>query len=1154
MIKRLLFVLLAVVLFTDAAFSQDKKDERTTTTRIADLLAQLPAKDAAQLERNMKEVADLGEEGYVTLISGLTAPGKGNNALIEYAVGGFTAYATKSGRESLRSMAVAAYTKALAKVSDKQNKAFIISQFDLAGNDAAVSALEAYLTDEQLADESSRALAKIGTPSAVSALVNGLGKSSGKAKVSVVEALGHTNSKAAADAIAPLVAGSDKDLAKAGLYALANIADASSADVLVKAAEEANFKYDQTNAVASLLVYAEKRVASDKAGAEKIARAILEKTTGDDQVDQRSAALELLAQTQPDQKVLLGAMDDKQFEFRAAAIRYAAAGLNDANSGEWVKKLNKADASTQVLIIDMLSNVKSAYPAFLKLFKNKDAAVRAAAFSAAAKTGGDAAIGPMIKVMGKDSADIAAVSNTLLRMKGDNVTAVIASNIPKAKPEVQVALINVLAARAASGQMSIIAASLTSKKPEIRKAAFASLKHIYMASNKAELFRLLNETTDPAELADVQAAIVAVYESGTDADAKTAEVMAEMDKSSADKKILYYKVLASIGGKKSLDAVSAAFNAGDDATKKAALDALSSWTDAGSADELIKIARTTTNADFLNQALNGYLRLIRSADYEAEQRLLLLRRAMAVAKTPAQQQRILKDVEQARCFNAIVFAGQYLDNPTLQQAAANAVMNITMAGEYNGKIVKDLLNKTIAVITGGDAGYQKEGMRKYISSMKPGEGFVQVFNGKDLTGWKGLVADPIKRSKMDAKTLAEAQAKADAAARDSWKVVNSELVFQSHGDNLATVKKYGDFEMLVDWKIIDDKKGEGDAGIYLRGTPQVQIWDLARTNVGAQVGSGGLYNNQSNPSKPLAVADNKLDEWNTFRILMKGDRVTVWLNGVLVTDNVILENYWDRKLPIFAEEQIELQAHGSPVAYRDIYIREIPRPKPFELSAEEKKEGYKVLFDGTNMHNWTGNTTDYVIEDGNIAIRPKPGKGSGGNLFTKDEFSDFVFRFEFQLTPGANNGLGIRAPLEGDAAYTGMELQILDNDAPIYKDLHVYQYHGSVYGTIPAKRGFLKPVGEWNYQEVIAKGPKIKVILNGTVILDGDLTPFRKNGAPDGKDHPGLSRDSGHIGFLGHGSPLQFRNIRIKDLSKKEGMKTAAAKALAGKKAVVKKK
>jgi hypothetical protein len=412
-------------------------------------------------------------------------------------------------------------------------------------------------------------------------------------------------------------------------------------------------------------------------------------------------------------------------------------------------------------------------------------------------------------------------------------------------------------------------------------------------------------------------------------------------------------------------------------------------------------------------------------------------------------------------------------------------------------------------------------------------GFTALFNGKDLSGWKGLVANPIKRSNMDAQTLAEAQAKADAEMRESWKVVDGELQFVGHGDNITTLKKYGDFEMLVDWKIIDDGKQEGDAGIYLRGTPQVQIWDNARVKVGAQVGSGGLYNNQVNESKPLKVADKKLGEWNTFHIIMKADRVTVYLNGELVTENVILENYWDKKMPIFMEEQIELQAHGSPVSYRNIYIKELPRVKPFELSKKEIKEGYKILFDGTNMYNWQGNTRDYITENGDLAVRPKPGKNTlGSNLYTKEQYSDFIFRFEFQLSPGANNGLGIRAPLSGDAAYEGMELQILDNDAPIYKALKVYQYHGSIYGTIPAKRGSLKPLGEWNYQEVIVQGSKIKVILNGDVILDADISEARKNGAADGQKHPGLMRESGHIGFLGHGSELQFRNIRIKDLSK----------------------
>jgi hypothetical protein len=261
---------------------------------------------------------------------------------------------------------------------------------------------------------------------------------------------------------------------------------------------------------------------------------------------------------------------------------------------------------------------------------------------------------------------------------------------------------------------------------------------------------------------------------------------------------------------------------------------------------------------------------------------------------------------------------------------------------------------------------------------------------------------------------------------------------------------------------------------------------------------------------------------------MRGEKVTVYLNGQLVTDNVVLENYWDRKLPIFPKEQIELQAHGTYVAYRNLYIKELTGSDPFVLSDEEKKDGFTVLFDGTNLDQWTGNKTDYSIDNNELLVAPKG--GSGGNLYTKKEYGDFVYRFEFQLTPVDNNGVGIRAPLTGDAAYVGMEIQVLDNEAPVYKDLHEYQYHGSVYGVIPAKRGFLKPVGEWNEEEIWIKGNKIKVTLNGEVILDGDIAEASKNGTADGKQHPGLKNKTGHIGFLCHGSIVRFRNIRVKEL------------------------
>ncbi|MBN3583148.1 DUF1080 domain-containing protein [Algoriphagus aestuarii] len=192
------------------------------------------------------------------------------------------------------------------------------------------------------------------------------------------------------------------------------------------------------------------------------------------------------------------------------------------------------------------------------------------------------------------------------------------------------------------------------------------------------------------------------------------------------------------------------------------------------------------------------------------------------------------------------------------------------------------------------------------------------------------------------------------------------------------------------------------------------------------------------------------------------------------------------------------------------------------------EEGFTSLFNGTNLDGWVGNKTSYLAQDGMIVIDPK-GTG-GGNLYTEKEYGDFILQFEFRLTPGGNNGLGIHAPLEGDAAYVGKEIQILDNTAEKYAELQDYQFHGSVYGVIPAKRGFLKPVGEWNQQTVIVNHPKIKVILNGTTILEGDYLEASKAGTLDHKDHPGLQRSSGHIGFLGHGDVVYFKNIRIKEL------------------------
>ncbi|MBK8312931.1 MAG: DUF1080 domain-containing protein [Acidobacteria bacterium] len=196
--------------------------------------------------------------------------------------------------------------------------------------------------------------------------------------------------------------------------------------------------------------------------------------------------------------------------------------------------------------------------------------------------------------------------------------------------------------------------------------------------------------------------------------------------------------------------------------------------------------------------------------------------------------------------------------------------------------------------------------------------------------------------------------------------------------------------------------------------------------------------------------------------------------------------------------------------------------------AQSDEIGFTRLFDGKTLDGWKlvhGHGPGYVVKDGAI-VCPLDG---GGNLFTEKEYSNFIFRFEFKTEPGGNNGVGVRAPLEGDAAYAGMEIQILDDQHEKYKGkIRSEQHHGSVYDVIPARTGFLKPAGQWNSEEIMMTSSRIRVTLNGVIILDSDLNIVKE---PDVlKKHPGLKRSSGHIGFLGHNSLVEFRNIRIRQL------------------------
>ena len=1130
---------------------------RTVNTIVADVLAQMPAKTQADFDKQMQDLSNTGEEGVQLLMNGFNAPGKGSNAAVEYALSGLTSFVSANGQEAARKAVEQGYLKALAKTSEREAQAFIVRQLQAIGSDASVNALKGYLNNSNMADPAANALSVIGTEGAKSALLTALqGSTDNSIKKTLVRAIGKAGVTAAEPTLQSLLGTGDGELQKEVLGALSQVGSSSSLAALGKAAAATGFTLEKTGANEAYIALLKRVMNQGGASvAQKAAQKLMADAAKAGSLQSREAALGILFDAEealnPGNhngavKLLETALKDSNKDYRNAALRFASATADQNLYTRLIKSLPKAKNDVKVDILNWLGNEAlnseknklirnvqvsvdvSGKQVLLQQLNNADFGVKEAAAMTIQKIGDTTTINNIANLLKSDNAQEVALAQTALSAFSGNINDAVMRAINNAGSAGKIAGINLLALRKANIGVGTIVQQTKSSDPAVSKAAYAALKDVVEGSNFTNMCGMLEEASadNVAEMQQAVIATIAQMPAGEQVKAVTQRM-----NQSAGKNHLYYSVLASTGDDKALETIKNNLNASNATLKEAAFNALLEWKDQRASEELYKICQTATGEQF-TKALTRYGELASDEALTGENRFLLLRKAMLVAKTDEQKNAILKQIQGTGTFQAMMFAGQYLDQNAVKENAAQAVMNIAVGHpEYYGSNVKSLLNKVMQVLNNSDADYQRQNIRKFMEDTPDTEGFVSIFNGKDLTGWKGLVDDPIKRAKMKPAQLAKAQEKADEAMRKDWIVEDGLLTYVGSGfDNLCTVKQYGDFEMYVDW-MLDPAGPEADAGIYLRGTPQVQIWDTARVNVGAEVGSGGLYNNKVNQDKPLKVADNKLGEWNTFYIKMVGDRVTVKLNGELVVDNIILENYWDRSQPIFPIEQIELQAHGSKCYFRDIFVKELPRVEPFQLSKEEQKEGFKILFDGTNMHEWTGNTVDYTISDGCIWVAPET--HFGGNLYTKNEYSNFIYRFDFKLTPGANNGVGIRTPMEGDAAYVGMEIQILDCEHEIYNYITPLQHHGSVYGIIPANADHhdaFNPAGEWNSEEILADGDHIRVTINGKVILDGNIREATVNGTADHKEHPGLFNKSGHIGFLGHGSELWLRNIRIKEL------------------------
>ena len=1124
-IKNIYFLAL---IWTVATLSDAKaQDTRTVETKVADVLALFPANTNPDADRLFRELMALDEEGLKIITARVVPNGKEEGVAPRYAVSLLTHHAaTKQEKSRIED----AYLAALANAGDTEVKAYFIDNLKVIGTDASVEMLAEKINEEGLTDQAISALVSINSAASRAALASALENSKDeKAQARLIQALGELKDESAAPAITGFASSENILIKKQALWSLALIAHADSYNVLLQQAKTLNFKNDPAEATHALVEYIHQLEGKGNRDLiVNISQEILTNTLAPEQQHFRLAALRALTKTSPGEatKTLVKEMNRFDPGYQKEILKIASLTANgDSALKMWTKAYKKSN-DLQGEILAMLASVNRndefIESTLVPALKSKSSAVRMVAAEEIAYSKNTKFRTDLNAYLLSATSDdeVATAKTAVLRMVDKAGTRALAEKFETAGAGTKAAILDILSERRAVEHFDLALRNTESADPGLRRSAFAALPNLASRENTGALLALLSrEMASEDEIRTVQSALIESF------DKKNSSLVNDAyEKNKA--KIL--PLLPFVEDPEALNKVTTAFQSGSDREKVAAFEALVNWQDHEAVRTMLAIRKNGDLKKYHEKAFRAFVSQVGASSLPDDQKLLMYDEAMTLAEKQGEKTAIIRAVGNLRSFLALMFVSRYLDDKDLNRVASRSVMQIALPTAdarpgLTGNVVRNILQKILDKLEGQDSQYEVIDIQTYLANMPHTRGFEPIFNGKDLSGWQGLVENPIVRAGMSKQELAKKQQEANEKLKESWSVKDGAIYFTGKGSNLCTIKPYGDFEMLVDWKISKD----GDSGIYLRGSPQVQIWDPTG-NENARVGSGGLFNNKKHRSTPLTVADNPVGEWNTFHIKMVGDLVTVHLNGVLVVDNVVMENYWDRNIPIFPEEAIELQAHGNELAFRNIYVKELGG-KPYELTADEKQGGFELLFNSKDLDNWVGNKTDYVVEDNALAIYPT-GKGSG-NLYTEKEYSDFIFRFEFQLTPGANNGLGIHSPLSGDAAYGGKEIQILDNTAPVYANLKPYQYHGSVYGIIPAKRGFLKPVGEWNQQEVHVRGDRVKVTLNGTVILDGDLKEATKNGAMDKKEHPGLTIKKGHIGFLGHGTVVRFRNIRVKDLS-----------------------
>ncbi|MFH0989995.1 MAG: family 16 glycoside hydrolase [bacterium] len=1084
------------------------------------LLARMPVRDSVEARWVFSSILQMGQGTIHEVCRRLGPAGSERNAQVEFALQGLATFVATQGIESDRLLFVSAIDSVLKSTLPVQHASFLIARLQVAGGEESIGTMSRYLANDDVCEPAVQAMVSIKKGAALP-IVNALQGANKHRRITLMKGLGELRAREAVEPLLKEAASTDDDIRLAALFALASIGDPRAEDVLLKASEsiKPTEKFESTW---FLLTYAKRQAdAGNKTKALSLCNELLTHRSTFAENHYRAAALDLLTQIKGENAIenLIKAMSDSSKQFRVTALRLAEKFPGEASTNRWIAVAQQSQPIVKGEIIDMLGNriEKSAYSMILNALQDNNGVVRESAIEAFFRLKGAESIGSILTVLqrSKDTSDIKAVKRVLDQVPSAQALPPVLEALPRLTPPAAVMMLDLLGKYGSLVPVNPVMTLSKSESPQVRIAAMKALGTIAQEGDQGKLIAIMLGAKEESERSAAQKSLVTVCSRIEDAELRSAKVLEAFKTGTQDDKITLLRTLGRMGGSKAMAVAAEELRSKNSEMRDAAVRALADWPSIDAYENLLGVAKSKEKLNLRVLALRGCVRVVENAPINPPMAVQYHEQTLAAAERIEEKRLVLGALGHLRHREALRLVIPFIGDDSLGLDAAMAAGKIS-TGKSEKKDELGSSEVARAFIESKIPATFKTQVARNLDAASgmnaPPKGFTALFNGKDLKGWKGLVANPIARAAMDKEQLAAAQLKADSSMNAHWSVVNGVLVFDGKGESLCTSKDYGDFEMLVDWKI----EKLGDSGIYLRGSPQVQIWDPAQW----PEGSGGLYNNQKNPNKPLKRADKPIGEWNTFRIQMVGERVTVYLNDILIVDSVIMENYWDRKIPIFATGQLELQSHSSPLFFRNVFVRELPQKKTLFSGS---------LFNGTDLSGWKlieGKEGTWGVKDGILFTM---GEG-GGWLSTEREFENFQLDLDFKVPDGGNSGVFIRSPRQGDPAYTGMEIQILDDYAPVYAKLNAWQYCGSLYGVQAASPRASKKANEWQHMQIIAVGPRVKVTLNNQLIVDADLIAHMDKEST----HPGLKRRAGYTGLQSHTLRVEYKNIIVKELEWKE--------------------